>query len=167
MTDAHVAVVMGVAGSGKTTVARLLASELGWAFQEGDDLHPPANVEKMRHGIPLDDADRAPWLAAIAAVIDGWRARGERGVLTCSALKRAYREIIVGARTDVALIYLRGTRALLAARLAARQGHYMPPSLLDSQLATLEEPGAEEHAIVVDIGQPPEAIAGAVRRALG
>lgn len=154
----NVGVVMGVSGSGKTTVATGLANALGWRFQEGDALHSSANVEKMRHGIPLTDADRAPWLEAVAAVIDGWRARGEHGVLTCSALKRAYRAIIVGTRPDVALIYLRGSRTLIAGRMATRTGHYMPPALLGSQLATLEEPGPDEHAIAVDVGGTPDAI---------
>jgi len=154
----NVAVVMGVSGSGKTTVATLLAGALGWQYQEGDALHSAANVEKMRQGIPLTDADRAPWLQAIAAVVDGWRARGEHGVLTCSALKRAYREVIVGTRPDVALVYLRGSRTLIAGRMAARTGHYMPPTLLGSQLATLEEPGREEHPVVADVGTTPDAI---------
>src|SRR5215470_12785924 len=103
-----IAVVMGVSGSGKTTVAALVAHTFGCQFQEGDDLHPRANVEKMRRGVPLTDADRLPWLQRIAQEIDGWRARGESGVLTCSALKRAYRAIIIGDRRDVALVYLRG-----------------------------------------------------------
>ena len=149
---------MGVSGSGKSTLAGRLAEKLGWHFQEGDALHSPANVDKMRHAIPLTDADRAPWLQAIAAVVDGWRARGERGVLTCSALRRVYRRVIIGARPDVGLVYLRGTRTLLADRMASRTGHYMPAALLQSQLATLEEPGPDEHPIVVDVAATPEAI---------
>jgi gluconokinase len=150
-----VVVVMGVSGSGKTTVAALLAAAMHWRFQEGDDLHPAANVEKMHSGIPLDDADRWPWLHAIAAVIDGWRAAGQSGVLTCSALKRAYRDVIIGSRPDVALAYLKGSRELIGKRMAARHEHFMPVALLDSQFATLEEPTADEKPIEVNVGQPP------------
>ena len=153
-----VVVVMGVSGSGKTTVAKLLAEMSGWQFQEGDTLHPPANVEKMSAGIPLTDADRLPWLRKIAETIDGWRARGESGVITCSALKRSYREIIVGDRPDVRLVYLKGSHDLIRQRMAARHGHFMPTALLDSQFATLEEPSPDENAIVVDIGGQPEEI---------
>jgi gluconokinase len=161
-----VVVVMGVSGSGKTTVARELAAILGWRFQEGDDLHPPANVEKMRRAIPLTDDDRWPWLRAIAAVIDGWRARGEHGVLTCSALKRAYRDIIINGRPDVALVYLRGSKALIAGRMTGRHGHFMPVALLDSQFATLEEPGSDEHPIIAEIGMPLDEIVRTLALAL-
>jgi len=157
--------VMGVSGSGKTTVAKALAEQLGWRFQEGDALHPPENVAKMAAGTPLSDADRWPWLTAIAAVIDGWRAAGVSGIVTCSALKRAYRQVLVGDRADVRLVYLAGSKALIAGRMAARTGHFMPAALLDSQLATLEPPGAEEHPIVMDIGPEPAVIvAELVRR---
>src|SRR5271154_977000 len=135
-----IVVVMGVSGSGKSTVAALLAAALGCQFQEGDDLHPPENVEKMRGGTPLTDADRMPWLHKIAAEIGGWRARGECGVLTCSALKRSYRDIIIGDHRDVILVYLKGSADLIHQRMAARHGHYMPVALLDSQFAALEEP---------------------------
>ena len=156
---------MGVSGSGKTTVAKALAEQLGWRFQEGDALHPPENVAKMAAGTPLSDADRWPWLTAIAAVIDGWRAAGVSGIVTCSALKRAYRQVLVGDRADVRLVYLAGSKALIAGRMAARTGHFMPAALLDSQLATLEPPGAEEHPIVMDIGPEPAVIvAELVRR---
>src|SRR5664279_3266557 len=111
-----IAVVMGVSGSGKTTVAVLLAAALGCQFQEGDDLHPAANVEKMRGGTPLTDADRLPWLRKIAEEIDGWRARGESGVMTCSALKRSYRDIVIGNRPDVTLVYLKGSHDLIHRR---------------------------------------------------
>src|SRR5216683_5843971 len=121
-----VVVVMGVSGSGKTTVAKLLAETLGWQFEEGDTLHPPANVEKMSAGVPLTDADRLPWLRKIAETIDGWRARGESGVVTCSALKRSYRAIVVGDRPEVRLVYLQGSPALIRGRIAARQAHFMP-----------------------------------------
>lgn len=158
-------VVMGVSGSGKTTVAALLAGALGAQFLEGDDVHPPANVEKMRSGIPLNDADRLPWLEAIARRIDAWRAGGEKGVVTCSALKKDYRDIIVGRRPEVALVYLRGTRDLIQRRMAARHEHFMPVALLDSQFATLQEPGADEHPVVIGIeGSPEEIVAEIVRR---
>ena len=154
-----IVVVMGVSGSGKTTVAALLAAALGCQFQDGDDLHPPENVEKMRSGTPLTDADRLPWLRKIAEEIDGWRARGECGVLTCSALKRYYRDIIIGDRRDVVLVYLRGSRDLIHQRMAARHEHFMPIALLDSQFATLEEPTPDEHPIIVDVGGKPAEIA--------
>jgi carbohydrate kinase (thermoresistant glucokinase family) len=153
-----VLVVMGVSGSGKTTIAVPLAKTLGWRFQEGDDLHPPANVAKMASGTPLTDEDRWPWLHAIAALIDTWRAEGVSGVITCSALKRAYRDILIDGRPDVRLVYLQGDKQIIAERMAARRGHFMPPALLDSQLATLEEPGPDEHPITVHIGPPPEAL---------
>ena len=158
---------MGVSGSGKTTIAKKLAEALGCPFVEGDDLHPAANVEKMRRGTPLTDADRVPWLEKIAAVIDGWRARGESGVLTCSALKRSYRDIIIGDRKDVRLVYLKGSRELIAGRVAVRHHEYMPASLLDSQFASLEEPAADEHPVTVEIGGSPEEIAGEVLKRLG
>ncbi len=153
-----IAVVMGVSGSGKTTVAVLLAAALGCQFQEGDDLHPAANVEKMRSGTPLTDADRLPWLSKIAEEIDGWRARGESGVLTCSALKRAYRDIIVGTRAGVTLVYLKGSHELIHQRMAARHEHFMPLALLDSQFATLQEPTPNEQPITVDVGGRPAEI---------
>jgi carbohydrate kinase (thermoresistant glucokinase family) len=154
-----VVVMMGVSGSGKSTVAALLAAALGCQFQEGDDLHPRANVEKMRSGTPLTDADRMPWLRKIAEEIDGWRAQGKCGVLTCSALKRSYRDIIIGDRHDVVLVYLKGSRELIHQRMAARHEHFMPVALLDSQFATLQEPTPDEHPIVVDIGGKPVEIA--------
>jgi carbohydrate kinase (thermoresistant glucokinase family) len=157
MIRAAIIVVMGVSGSGKTTIGRLLARELGWPFEEGDELHPPANVAKMKAGIPLDDNDRRPWLEAVADWIDRQRRAGAHGVITSSALKKAYRDRIVGSRPDVGLVYLRGGRDLIASRLARRHGHFMPPSLLDSQFATLEEPGPEEHAVIIDVEDAPEA----------
>ncbi|MGA7012188.1 MAG: gluconokinase, partial [Pseudolabrys sp.] len=132
ITKPVIAVVMGVSGSGKTTVAVLLSAALGCQFQEGDDLHPPENVEKMHKGMPLTDADRFPWLRKIAEEIDGWRARGESGVLTCSALKRSYRDIIIGGRSNVTLVFLKGSRDLIHMRMAARHEHFMPVGLLDS-----------------------------------
>jgi gluconokinase len=154
-----IVVVMGVSGSGKSTVAALLAAALGCEFQEGDDLHPRENVEKMSGGSPLTDADRIPWLRRIAEKIDFWRARGECGVLTSSALKRSYREIITGGRDDVVLVYLKGSRELVHRRMLARHEHFMPIALLDSQFATLEEPAPDEHPITVDVaGKPAEIV---------
>ena len=165
MTRANVIVLMGVSGSGKTSVGAMLAGRLGWEFAEGDEFHSAANVAKMRAGTPLDDADRWPWLRAIAARIDEWRHCARHGVVACSALKRAYRDILIGDRADVALVYLRGEKRVIGDRLAARQGHYMPASLLESQLATLQEPGVGEHAVVIEVGGTvPEIVAGIVRR---
>lgn len=161
-----IAVVMGVSGSGKTTIAVLLAATLGCQFQEGDDLHPAANVAKMRAGTPLTDADRLPWLRTIADEIDGWRARGESGVLSCSALKRSYRDIILGNRADVALIYLKGSYELVHRRMTARLGHYMPIALLDSQFATLQEPTPDERPITVAIDAPPTKIVAEIMHQL-
>jgi len=157
-----IVVVMGVSGSGKTTVAALLAAALGCQFQEGDDLHPTENVEKMHGGTPLTDADRLPWLRKIAEEIDGWRARGESGVLTCSALKRSYRDIIIGDRQDVMLVYLKGSHGLIHRRMAARHEHFMPVALLDSQFATLQEPTPDEHPLTVDVGGRPAEIAAEI-----
>jgi carbohydrate kinase (thermoresistant glucokinase family) len=150
---------MGVSGSGKTTVAQALATRLGWPVLEGDEFHPPANVAKMRAGMPLDDADRWPWLEAIAAAIDRTLAQNHSAIVTCSALKRAYRKVLIGDRINVVLVYLRGTHDLIHGRMTRRTGHFMPPSLLPSQLATLEEPGPDEHPIVVDVDPPAEVIA--------
>jgi gluconokinase len=158
-----VVVLMGVSGSGKTTVGRALADALGCAFLDGDDLHPPANVAKMAAGVPLDDADRAPWLAAVRAAIDRVVADGGDAVVACSALKQAYRDALGVPRAGVALVWLTADPATLAARLAARRHHFMPPALLPSQLATLEPPG---DAIVVDVAAPPAAVVAAIRRAL-
>jgi len=158
ITEPVFAVVMGVSGSGKTTVSALLAAALGCQFQEGDDLHSDENVEKMRSGTPLTDADRLPWLLKIAEEIDNWRGRGESGVLACSALKRSYRDIIIGGRPDVTLVYLKGSYDLVRRRIAARHEHFMPLALLDSQFATLQEPTADEHPIVVDVGSRPAEI---------
>jgi len=160
-------VVMGVSGSGKTTVAEKLAAALGVEFLEGDKFHPPANVEKMKSGTPLTDDDRWPWLEAIAAKIDEWRAQGKAGVITCSALKRSYRDVLIGARRQVRLVYLKGSRELIHRRMAARRGHFMPVGLLDSQFKTLEEPGPGERPIVVDVGGTPAQIAAEVIRQLG
>jgi gluconokinase len=161
-----IAIVMGVSGSGKTTVAAMLAGALGVAFLEGDELHPHSNVEKMRSGTPLTDEDRWPWLRAIAARIDEWRAAGKAGVVTCSALKRAYRDILMCDRPEVRLVYLKGSHRLIHDRMAARHEHFMPVGLLDSQFATLEEPGPDERPIMVDVGGTPEQVVGEILRQL-
>ena len=146
-----VLVLMGVSGCGKTAVALQLQRILGWKFQEGDDLHPPANVEKMRLGIPLSDADRLPWLERVARWIDERLAAGEPGIITCSNLKRAYREVTIGQRKGVTLVFLRAAEPVIAARLARRKHRYMPASLLHSQFQTLEVPAADEHPVVVAV----------------
>jgi carbohydrate kinase (thermoresistant glucokinase family) len=165
--DTLAVVLMGVAGSGKSTVGAVLSELLGWPFRDADSFHPAANIEKMRRGLPLEDDDRWPWLAAIAQWIDERRAQGAPAVVSCSALKRAYRERIIGARPDVRLVYLKGDRALIRRRLEARRNHFMPASLLDSQLAVLEEPGADERPVVVDIARSPRNVAAAVIYQLG
>lgn len=162
-----VLLVMGVSGSGKTTIASLLAARLGWEFADADWFHPAANVEKMHAGHPLTDADRAPWLAAIAAWIDETRAKGGKAVVACSALKRAYRDVLIGARPDVGLVYLDGDHDLIAKRLTLRTGHFMPPALLDSQFAALEPPGPDEHPIAVPIEGHPREIVDAIVQRLG
>ncbi len=145
-----VLVVMGVSGCGKSTVAGLLAAQLGWDLAEGDDLHPAANVAKMAAGHPLDDADRWPWLGAVAAWIRDHADSGRPAVITCSALKRSYRDLLRG--DHVVFVYLAGRREEIARRLAARHGHYMPVALLDSQFDDLEPPAADERSIAVPIG---------------
>jgi gluconokinase len=151
-------VLMGVSGSGKSTVADRLAARLGWRFADGDSFHPASNVAKMSAGQPLTDEDRWPWLQAIADEIDRLSAAGERAVIACSALKRAYREVLVHGRDDVRIVFLDGTPDLIAARLAARKGHFMPPGLLASQFKTLERPEADERPITVSIDAPVERI---------
>jgi gluconokinase len=153
ITSAPILVVMGVAGTGKSTVAGLLAKRLNWEFQEGDALHPPANVAKMSAGIPLTDEDRWPWLDAISAWIKEKTQRGEPGILTCSALKRSYRDRLRGP--NVIFVFLNGSREVIAARMAGRSDHFMPPALLDSQLATLEPPAADENVLTIDLGATP------------
>jgi gluconokinase len=161
-----VVVMMGVSGSGKTTVANGVARRNGWRLVEGDKFHPPANVAKMQSGTPLTDADRWPWLQAIAREIDSIRASGGSAVVASSALKRTYRDILIGDRPDVVLVYLKGSKDLTAKRMAARKGHFMPPALLDSQFTTLEEPADDEHPIVVSIEPPPDEIVDEVVRKL-
>jgi gluconokinase len=160
-------VVMGVSGSGKTTIARRLAEIEGWPLIEGDSFHPPENIAKMAAGIPLTDEDRWPWLRAIAATIDAFRTRGESAVVACSALRRAYRDVLIGDRPDVRLVYLKGSRELIGERLKERKHHFMPPDLLESQFQTLEEPGPDENTIVVDVGGSPDEIVHAIMEQLG
>ena len=161
-------VVMGVSGAGKSTVGKLIAARLDCPFRDADSFHPPANIEKMSRGEPLTDDDRWPWLNGIADWIETHRAAGTTGVVTCSALKRAYRDVVTANQAaDVRLVYLKGDFALIEARLKAREGHFMPPALLRSQFATLEEPRADEHAITVSIDGAPEEIAEAALRGLG
>jgi gluconokinase len=159
-------VVMGVSGSGKSTIADKLAERLGWTFEDGDRFHPASNVAKMSAGQPLTDEDRSPWLQAIADEIDRVCEAGERAVIACSALKRAYREILVHGRNDVRIVFLKGTQELIAGRLAARKGHFMPPGLLDSQFGTLEPPGANENPVTVSIDASVEAIVDDIVRQL-
>jgi gluconokinase len=157
-----VILLMGVSGSGKTTVGQLLASELGWQFGDGDDYHPVANVEKMRNGISLTDADRAPWIETLRTLIVDWTATGTNAVLACSALKRTYRERL-GVAPEVQVVYLSGKLPLLQTRMRARLGHFMTEQMLASQLDTLEEP---QHAVVIDINQSPAEIVAEIRAKL-
>lgn len=156
---------MGVSGSGKSTVAGLLAERLGWDFAEGDEMHPPANVAKMQAGRPLTDEDRAPWLATVRAWIDGQIAAGRSGVVTCSALKRSYRDVL--RAPDVRFVHLSGPESLLAQRIGARSGHFMPSGLLRSQLDALEPLQPDEAGIVVDIAAPPAEQVDEIVRRLG
>ena len=159
-----VIVLMGVSGAGKTTVGRLLAKALDAEFAEGDAYHPPENVEKMRQGIPLEDADRWPWLEILSAEIDRWLGQGRTVVLACSALKQRYRDVLGKGRVGVRFVHLAGDEALIRLRLGRRRGHYMPPTLLDSQFAALEPP---PDAITVDVGGTPEAITAMILELLG
>jgi carbohydrate kinase (thermoresistant glucokinase family) len=164
ITAPPILVVMGVAGTGKSTVAGLLAERLNWELQEGDDLHPPANVAKMSAGTPLTDEDRWPWLDAIAAWMGRKADRGEPGIVTCSALKRSYRDRL--RRPNVIFVFLNGPREVIEARMAARKHHYMPVSLLHSQLATLEPPTADENVLMVNLSAAPEEEVAQVLRSL-
>jgi gluconokinase len=159
-------VVMGVSGSGKSTVADALAKRLNWRFEDGDRFHPASNVAKMSAGQPLTDEDRWPWLQAIADEIDRVCGKGDRAVVACSALKRTYRNILVHGRDDVRIVFLDGTEALIASRLAARRGHFMPPGLLASQFKTLEPPTPDERAVTVSIDATVEAIVDDIIRQL-
>jgi gluconokinase len=159
-------VVMGVSGSGKTTIGTQLALALHWQFEDADWFHPTRNIDKMHAGMALTDEDRAPWLIAIADFIDEARVAGVRAVVTCSALKRRYRAVIVGNRPDVRLIYLKGDKELIARRIATRHEHFMPASLLQSQFDALEEPGPDEKAIAVSIAPRPREIVAQILEAL-
>lgn len=159
-------VVMGVSGSGKSTIAEHLAARLGWRYVDGDLFHPPSNVAKMSAGHPLTDEDRWPWLRAIAAEIDRLAAAGTRAVVACSALKRAYRDILVHGRDDVSIVFLNGTKDLIAKRLDARKGHFMPPGLLDSQFNTLEPPQPNERPVTVSIDASVDGIVDDIVRQL-
>jgi gluconokinase len=150
--------LMGVSGCGKTTTGQRIAKRLNWPFRDGDSFHPAGNVEKMQAGTPLTDDDRWPWLDAIGIWMDGLLAAGSRGVVTCSALKRSYRLRLLHNRPEVQLIYLKGTPALIADRIARRRNHFMPPALLTSQFATLEEPRGAERPIVINMAMPPNRV---------
>lgn len=154
---------MGVAGSGKTTIGEKLAAALGWEFRDADDFHPPENVAKMSRGVPLNDDDRAPWLAAIRTYLERSLAQNRGAVVTCSALRARYREVIMVDPARVALVHLTGSPALLMERISGRKDHFMKPSMLQSQLDALEPP---HEALTVDIDAAPEAIVTKIRRAL-
>jgi gluconokinase len=160
-------VVMGVSGSGKTTVADNLSERVGWDFEDGDIFHPASNVAKMSAGQPLTDEDRWPWLQAIADEIDRVCEAGQQVVIACSALKRVYRDILVHGRSDVRIVYLKGTQELIAGRLVARKGHFMPPGLLESQFKTLEPPERNENPVTVSIDASVDAIVDDIIRQLG
>lgn len=160
-----VLVLMGVSGSGKSRLAGLLAGRLGWDFEEGDDLHPPENLAKMASGLPLTDADRWPWLARVARWINEHTQAERCGLITCSALKRVYRDLLHGDR--VIFVYLTGSPELIASRLAVRHGHFMPASLLDSQFATLEPPGPNERVVTIDTSRSVSAEADQLMARLG
>jgi gluconokinase len=159
-------VVMGVSGSGKSTIADALAKKLAWIYEDGDKFHPPGNVAKMSAGHPLTDEDRWPWLQAIADEIDHVCKAGRRAVIACSALRRAYRDVLVHGRTDVRVVFLDGTKDLIASRLAQRKGHFMPPGLLESQFKTLEPPETNENPVTVSIDASVDAIVEDIIRQL-
>jgi len=156
-------ILMGVSGSGKTTIGTRLAHALGWPFYDGDQFHPPANVAKMQQGLPLTDTDRWPWLHTLRAHMETWLQQGLSAVLACSALKQVYRAYLLLEDPEVKLLYLQGEYARIHERLTQRRGHFMPPGLLASQFAALEEPA---QGVVVDIGPPPETIVALIREQL-
>jgi gluconokinase len=159
-------IVMGVSGSGKTTIGEELARRIGWRYEDADTFHPAGNVAKMSAGQPLTDEDRWPWLHAIADEIDRAVAAGERVVIGCSALRRVYRDVLVHGRDDIRIIYLKGAQSLIAGRLGQRKGHFMPPGLLTSQFATLEPPTPDERAVTVSIDAPAGSIVDDILRQL-
>jgi gluconokinase len=159
-------IVMGVSGSGKTTIGEELARRIGWRYEDADTFHPDSNVAKMSAGKPLTDEDRWPWLRAIADEIDRAVAAGERVVIGCSALRRVYRDLLVHGRNDIRIVYLDGTQDLIASRLGARRGHFMPPGLLTSQFGTLEPPTPDEHAVTVSIDAAAQTIVDDILRQL-
>ena len=159
-------IVMGVSGSGKSTIADQLAKRLGWRYEDGDRFHPPSNIAKMSAGQPLTDEDRWPWLQAIADEIGRVCETGEHVVIACSALKRTYRDVLVHGRDDVRIIYLKGTQDLIASRLSSRKDHFMPPGLLASQFKTLEPPGGNENPVIVSIDASVDAIVDDIVRQL-
>ena len=166
MTAPRILVVMGVSGSGKSTVAGALAERLGWPLAEGDEFHSPENIAKMHSGTPLTDADRLPWLKSISAWIETRLKAGQSGIVTCSALKHTYRDLLTGGRPEVLFVYLKGSPEVMAKHLAGRHGHFMPASLLASQFDTLEEPGPDEAVLTVDDDQPVDAIVAEIVRRL-
>jgi carbohydrate kinase (thermoresistant glucokinase family) len=166
-TPPLVLVVMGVSGCGKSTIAGLVSDRLGWPLEEGDALHPKANIDKMAAGHPLDDEDRWPWLEKVAEWVEQRLDAAESGVVTCSALKRSYRDLIDRRGGNVVFVYLCGSRQVIAERLAARRGHFMPPGLLESQFADLEAPAPDEPHLTVDVGPAPGEIATTIVKELG
>lgn len=162
----HALIVMGVSGSGKSTIGEALAKRLRWRFEDGDAFHPPSNVAKMKAGHPLNDDDRRPWLEAIAAEIERVAAARDHVIIACSALKRAYRDILIHGRGDTRIVFLDGSEDLIATRLQKRKGHFMPPGLLASQFAALEVPAPDEHVISVSIAADVEAIVDDIVRKL-
>jgi gluconokinase len=168
-TDAKpmVLVLMGVSGCGKSTTGTRLSKLLGWPFRDADSFHPQANIDKMSKGLPLTDDDRQPWLAAIANWIDERLASNQSGIVSCSALKRSYRRVIIGDRPDVRLVYLKGDIDLIGDRVSRRKNHFMPPALLKSQFDALEEPQADERALIVPIVMPPRRVVDNILQQLG
>jgi len=162
-----IVIVAGVSGSGKSTVGSLLAENLGWRFEDGDDLHPASSIAKMEIGVPLTDEDRRPWLDAVGAWADRCAAAGQSGVIACSALKRSYRDRLRDGRPELRIVFLQVDRDVLVARLAGRHGHFFRPELLDSQLAAIEVPLPAERATVVDADAPPADVVREITRRLG
>lgn len=162
----HAIIMMGVSGSGKSTIGAHLAARLGWRYEDGDAFHPASNIAKMHAGHPLTDEDRWPWLEAIADEIARQTAAGQRIVIACSALKRSYRDVLMRGRDDVRIVYLKGSRELIAGRIQARKNHFMPSDLLDSQFAALQEPTPDEHVVTVTVDPPVEAIVDDIIRRL-